>query len=103
MEKATELIKKAQGIKLQTLPNCKKAIIIDALRNDYCLKELLDLMNISQSSYFYQHNIQNRADKYTAIRKEIAAIFSESGNTYGYRRVHAILKRRTITVSEKVI
>jgi transposase InsO family protein/transposase-like protein len=103
LEKATELIKKAQGIKLQTLPNCEKAIIIDALRNDYCLKELLDLMNISKSSYFYQHNIQNRADKYTAIRKEIAAIFSESGNTYGYRRVHAILKRRTITVSEKVI
>ncbi|MCR5672038.1 MAG: IS3 family transposase [Butyrivibrio sp.] len=103
LEKATELIKKAKGIKLQTLPNCEKAIIIDALRNDYCLKELLELMNISKSSYFYQHSIQKKPEKYAVIRELITSIFSESGETYGYRRVHAVLKRRTITVSEKVI
>jgi len=103
LEKATELIKKAKGIKLQTLPNYEKAIIIDALRCNYCLKELLELMQISKSSYFYQHNTQNRQDKYAELRKEIISIFSESGDTYGYRRVHAVLKRKTVTVSEKVI
>lgn len=35
LEKAAELIKKAKGISLKRLPNCEKAIIIDALRDKY--------------------------------------------------------------------
>lgn len=103
LEKATELIKKAKGINLQKLPNCEKAIIIDALRSDYCLRELLELFKISKSSYFYQRSIKYRPDKYITLRKEISAIFDESGNTYGYRRVHAMLRRKSIVLSEKVI
>lgn len=103
LEKATELIKKAKGINLQKLPNCEKAIIIDALRNDYCLRELLELFKISKSSYFYQRSIQSRPDKYKTLRKEITTIFDESGNTHGYRRVHAMLRRKSIVLSEKVI
>lgn len=30
-------------------------------------------------------------------------IFNQSGQTYGYRRVHAMLKRDSITLSEKVV
>jgi len=103
LEKATELIKKAKGINLQKLPNYEKAIIIDALREKYCLKELLNLFEISKSSYFYQHNIINQPDKYKDLRKEIVTVFTESGDTYGYRRIHAMLKRKSITLSEKVI
>ncbi len=103
LEKAAELIKKTKGINLQTLSNYEKAIIIDALRNDYCLRELLNLFNMPKSSYFYQHNIMARPDKYTSIRNEIADIFDDSGNTYGYRRIHAMLKRKSITLSEKVV
>lgn len=103
LEKATELIKKAKGINLQKLPNCEKAIIIDALRSDYCLRELLELFEMSKSSYFYQHSKKSCPDKYKDIRKEIVAIFDESGHTYGYRRVHAMLKRKSIILSEKVI
>ena len=77
--------------------------IIDALRSDYCLRELLELFNISKSSYFYQRSIKSRPDKYITLRKEISAIFDESGNTYGYRRVHAMLRRKSIVLSEKVI
>ena len=103
LEKATELLKKAKGIKLQTLSNYEKAIIIDALRDKYCLKELLILFELSKSSYFYQHNIITRPDKYAKVRNTIVTIFDKSGNTYGYRRVHAMLKRNSITLSEKVI
>lgn len=74
LEKATELIKKAKGINLQKLPNYEKAIIIDALREKYCLKELLNLFEISKSSYFYQHNIINQPDKYKDLRKEIITV-----------------------------
>lgn len=103
LEKASELIKKAKGINLQTLSNYEKAIIIDALRDKYCLKELLNVFVLSKSSYFYQHNAIIRPDKYKAVRDTISTIFYESGDTYGYRRVHAMLKRNSITLSEKVI
>ncbi len=56
-----------------------------------------------KSSYFYQHNIMSRPDKYADIRNEITSIFDDSGNSYGYRRVHALLKRKAITLSEKVV
>ncbi len=103
LEKAAELIKKANGINLRRLPNCEKAIIIDALRDKYCLSELLHVLDISKSSYFYQHHAQSKPDKYEKIRASIVTIFNQSGQSYGYRRVHAMLKRDSITLSEKVV
>lgn len=52
LEKAAELLKKAGGINLIHLKNPEKAEVIDALRPLYRLKELLQLFQISKSSYF---------------------------------------------------
>ena len=103
LEQATFLIKKAKGINLQTLANCEKAIIIDALRDKYCLNDLLNKLSISKSSYFYQHNALMKPDKYVTLRSKIREIFFDSGESYGYRRIYLILKRNYITVSEKVV
>ena len=103
LEKATEIIKKAKGINLQTLSNSEKAIIIDALREKYCLTDLLKMFKLSKSSYFYQHHAHNKPDKYHEIRCTISSIFDESGKTYGYRRINALLKRKCIKISEKVV
>ncbi len=101
-EKATELLKKAGGINLTNLENTEKAEVIDALRHTYRLKELLQLFNISKSSYFYSIHAATR-DKYADIRSEITEIFRQNELCYGYRRIHACLKRRGKTLSEKVI
>jgi len=53
-EKAAEVIKKDQGINIQTLTNREKVIIINALRESYQLKELLEVMHMAKSSYCYQ-------------------------------------------------
>ena len=45
----------------------------------------------------------SRPDKYEGARHEIMNIFNVSVNTYGYRRIHAMLKCKAITLSEKVI
>lgn len=103
LEAASALIKKAKGVNLQKLANCEKAIIIDTLRDKYCLKELLLLFDISKSSYFYPRSVQKRPDKYQIMRSKIRKIFQDSGNTYGYRRLHAVLKRNSIVLSEKVV
>lgn len=102
LEKATELLKKAGGINLTNLENTEKGEVIDALRPTYRLKELLQLFNISKSSYFYSAHAAMH-DKYAEIRPEITEIFRQNELCYGYRRIHACLKRRGKTLSEKVI
>lgn len=42
-------------------------------------------------------------DKYRELRLKIANIFNSNYQSYGYRRVHAKLKKEGISVSEKVV
>ena len=42
-------------------------------------------------------------NKYCALREMIVRIFQDSRETYGYRRVNAVLHRDSIVVSEKVV
>lgn len=44
-----------------------------------------------------------KQDKYSSIRKRISELFHENKECYGYRRIHGLLKREGVTVSEKVV
>ena len=103
LEKAAEIIKKGTGISLESLSNREKAELIDALRDKYRLKELLQALHISKSSYCYQANSMRHPDKYSAVRTQIREIFVSSKDTYGYRRVYIELKNRGFAISEKVV
>lgn len=101
-EKAAEILKKGQGISIEVLTNREKAMIISALKEKYLLKELLVILNMAKSSYFYQLKSLN-TDKYHKLKGQIKSIFKESYGRYGYRRIHSVIKTKGITVSEKVI
>lgn len=103
LEKAAEIIKKDQGVNLETLTNREKATVIDALRNKYSLKELLGVFHMSKSSYCYQESTMSAPDKYAELRGKVHSAFDDSRKTYGYRRIHSALKADNITVSEKVV
>ena len=103
LEKASEVLKKAEGINLQTISNREKAEVIDALRDKYRLKELLEALQISKSSYCYQENRIHGSDKYANLRTAIQAVFCTTNGCYGYRRIHASLKKAGMVVSEKVV
>ena len=103
LKKADEILKKEEGVNPNNLSNQEKAAVIDALRNAYRLKELLDCLHLSKSSYFYQERVLNRPDKYQNLRQEIREAFAAVNGCYGYRRLHAVLKGRGRSVSEKVI
>ncbi|MCI6675788.1 MAG: hypothetical protein MSG78_02595 [Clostridiales bacterium] len=92
LEKASEIIKKEQGVTLKTLTNREKAIVIDTLRNKYSLKELLSVFQMAKGSYFYQAKVRNAPDKYKEIRTLITKFFKELKETYGYRRIYLDLK-----------
>ena len=92
LKKADEILKKEEGVNPNNLSNQEKAAVIDALRNAYRLKELLDCLHLSKSSYFYQERVLNRPDKYQNLRQEIREAFAAVNGCYGYRRLHAVLK-----------
>ena len=78
-------------------------MIIDALKAKYSLLCLLEKLHISKSSYYYQEKVLSHPDKYLLLRIHIKELFSENKNRSGYRRIHALLKREGITISEKII
>ncbi len=102
-EKVAEIIKKDQGINLQILTNKEKTMVIGALRNKYKLCDLLGILRISKSNYFYQLQVVKDGDKYANVREIIHDIFNEARRTYGYRRIKIELKKVGIIISEKVI
>ena len=78
-------------------------MIIDVLKNRYSLPLLLQKLQLSKSSYYYQEQSLQKEDKYTLLRVRVIELFTENKSRYGYRRIHALLKRENIIVSEKVI
>ncbi len=77
-------------------------MVIDALRDRFPLKALLNVLGFAKSSYCYQRNAI-RKDKYSETRDKVRNIFKESQKRYGYRRIHLELRSEGITISEKVI
>lgn len=81
----------------------EKAVIIDALKNKYSLPDLLKKLNLAKSSYYYQEKTIYAEDKYSNLRKRIIQLFHENRDIFGYRRIHMLLHREGIKVSEKVV
>ena len=102
LEKAAEVLKKGRGISIQTLTNREKAVVINALRERFPLKDLLQSLQIAKSSYCYQVIAMN-TDRYSAMRETVRTVFEESKERYGYRRVHAVIKHGGKKISEKVV
>ena len=100
---ASEVLKKDQGVSPSALTNREKTIVIDALRDQYSLNELLSVLTIAKSSYFYNAAVLRAPDKYAEIRTRTVDIFHSVSKRYGYRRIHVALKREGKTVSEKVV
>jgi len=104
-EGAAELVKKDQGVDPRNLANKEKTILVDALRNDYALDELLDCVDLARSSYYYQRKSAAFPDKYLELREQIKEIFEEHDGNWGYRRIWAGLRAgdEPVVVSEKVV
>ena len=103
LEGAAEIIKKDQGVSPKKLTNKEKTVLIDALRNEYPLDELMKTLKIAKSSYFYHRKVLLLPDKYEDHRAHIIQIFAENKSCYGYRRINAVLRRKNIILSEKVV
>lgn len=103
LREALNVLKKDRGIDLTALKNSEKAVIVDALKNRYSLPKLLAMLNLPRSSYYYQKKEKHKKDQIENLPELIKKLFSENQSRYGYRRIHFLLKKQGITVSEKVV
>ena len=103
LKETINVLKKDPDIDQSALSNREKAVIIDVLKNKYSLPSLLQKLQLSKSSYYYQEHAINQEDKYAKVRYRIIELFAETKNRYGYRRIHALLKWENINSSEKIV
>lgn len=78
-------------------------LIVDALKKKYPVAELLSVLQLARSCYFYHKASKRLYDKYAEIRVIMADIFEENYRCYGYRRLHAMLRSNNRVISEKVV
>ena len=85
------------------MKNKEKAAIVDALKDRYTLPMILRKLEMPKSSYYYQKARSDRIDKYQELLKSINAAYYDNRACYGYGRIHAVLKKNGVTVSEKIV
>ena len=98
-----KVIKKEPGINPKDLSNKEKRQVIDALRDKYRLRSLLNFMHMSKSSYCYRRAASAKQDRYAAAAEMLRRSFDESGQTYGYRRLWLCLRNAGTRLSEKIV
>lgn len=103
LKKANELLKKEMGASYENLNNKEKTIVISALKSKYKIVDLLKILHLKKSTYYYEMSVLNY-DKYEKVRPMIKRLFKDNYSCYGYRRIKiALHKEYGINISEKVI
>ncbi len=74
-----------------------------AIAGIFPLPELLHVLGLARSSYFYHRAALKAGDKYATIRTMLTDIFNSNYQCYGYRRLHAMLRHEGVRLSEKVV
>ncbi len=95
---------KAEGWVPDSISNKSKCELGERLRTatGLPLRSIIGFLRISKSSYEY-HRGRHGTDKHAKLRADVREIFSDSKQTFGYRRIWAKLRRRGLCASEKVV
>lgn len=63
---------------------------------------LLQILKLSRSTFYY-HLKQNRRDKYFYEKEKIKELFEANKGRYGYRRITALLRQKSILLNHKTV
>jgi putative transposase len=73
------------------------------LRHKYELAILLDCMQITRSSFYYNAKQINRTDKYVDIKEMIQSIYHKHKGRLGYRRITLVLRNLGYIINHKTV
>ena len=77
--------------------------MIQKLRLEYPLDELLSIAQLPRSTYYYHAKQMLKEDKYSEIKNQITKISHENRGCYGYRRITAELSNRGYVINHKTV
>lgn len=95
-----EILKKDPGADPSALTAAERAALAESLRGRFGLARVLAALSLPRST-FYHRLSRAGADRDARLRPLVREEFGASGGRYGYRRVHAALRRRGVVASEK--
>ena len=95
-----EILKKDPGADPSALTAAERAALADSLRGRFGLARVLAALSLPRST-FYHRMSRPGSDPDADIRPLVREEFGASRGRYGYRRVHAALRRRGTRASEK--
>lgn len=64
---------------------------------------LLNILDMSKSSYYYNVKVMNKEDKDSEIKTKIKTIFEKNKGRYGYRRITLTLKNQGENINHKKV
>jgi len=76
---------------------------VQELRQQYLTSSLLELAQLSRSTFYYQLGLLDQNDKYGELKATIKTIFERHRGRYGYRRITAVVRQSGHLVNHKVV
>ncbi|WP_335987234.1 IS3 family transposase, partial [Acinetobacter bereziniae] len=77
--------------------------MIDQMSTEFALPLLLDIAELSRSSFYYHKAKLNAVDKYAELKQRICQIYDQHKGRYGYRRITLALKQQGLHHNHKLI
>ncbi|MFN3071955.1 IS3 family transposase [Serratia sp. J2] len=95
-------LKKPEGLS-STGEKRKKSLIINELRLEYPLADLLQVAGMSRSTWYYNIKASRRTDKHGELKDKISEIYHYHKGRYGYRRITLSLRKQGYNVNHKAV
>lgn len=76
---------------------------MSALRQQFPLAELLKLMGLPRSTFYYRQAALKAEDKYRDVKEQIKTVFHRHKGRYGYRRVCETLRQAGRVINGKTV
>lgn len=73
------------------------------LRRQYPIADLLKLVKLPRSTFYYQLGLQGRRDKDKSLKDTIQAVFCCHKGRYGYRRITSAIRQSGVRINHKVV
>lgn len=77
--------------------------MIVTLKSTHRLDDLLNAAGLARSIFFYHQQRLTMPDKHAQLKQAIVDVFERMNRRYGYRRVHAQLRREGWAVNHKLV
>ena len=80
----------------------RKVAIVNELRQEYPLNDLLQLSGLARSTFYYYLKHLN-TDKYECEKQEIQEIYNANKGRYGYRRITIAMRNKGYVINHKTV